>query len=200
MIFTLFIKEGGSIGVMKMCNEHQKIEEFFRRNMEQVKNPIISSFLADAKNLYLVQNAILYPTDCNMKMVDETFQSHYIRVRKIKYVSSLIYYFSLDFDKKRRRLQNRYLLIVDNGISEFDSAGEDERIEEGLLDTVENEELFKALRKLTDKQLQILEMIYVKDSPIKVIAESLQTTPQNISNLHRKALNKLHHMLRKEVN
>lgn len=97
-------------------------------------------------------------------------------------------------------MQNRYLLIVDNGISEFDSAGEDERIEEGLLDTVENEELFKALRKLTDKQLQILEMIYVKDSPIKVIAESLQTTPQNISNLHRKALNKLHHMLRKEVN
>ncbi|WP_404803607.1 RNA polymerase sigma factor [Lysinibacillus sp. S1] len=54
------------------------------------------------------------------------------------------------------------------------------------------------MQKLTDKQLQILEMIYVKDYSIKVIAETLKTTPQNISNLHRKALKKLHHIIRKE--
>ncbi|WP_155590016.1 RNA polymerase sigma factor [Lysinibacillus cavernae] len=181
-----------------MSNEYQRIEEFFCRNMEQIKNPIIKSFLADAQNLYLVQKAILYPTDRNMKMVDETFQSHYIRVRTIKYVSNLIYFYSLDFDKKRRRLQNRYLLIVDNGLLETDSTREGDRIGKGLLDTVENEKLFISLKKLTHKQLQILEMIYVKDCSIKVIAETLQTTPQNISNLHRKALKKLHHMLRKE--
>ena len=34
-------------------------------------------------------------------------------------------------------------------------------------------------------------MIYVKELSIKEIAHTLQTTPQNISNLHRKALNKL---------
>jgi len=54
------------------------------------------------------------------------------------------------------------------------------------------------LKSLTDKQLQILEMIYVKDYSIKAIAETLQTTPQNISNLHRKALKNLQQKLHKE--
>ncbi|MGE7910820.1 sigma-70 family RNA polymerase sigma factor [Lysinibacillus xylanilyticus] len=194
-----------------MEKDNQKIEDFFYRNNEQVNNPIIKSFLSDSQNLYLVQKAILYPTDINRKLVDESFQSHYKNVRKTKYVSNLIYFFSLDFDKKRRRLQNRSLLILDKGLSEKDGKTAIERIEdasneteldnivgEGLLDNIEDEELLKSLQKLTVKQLQILEMIYVKELSIKDIAQTLQTTPQNISNLHRKALNKLNNTFRKK--
>ncbi|MFJ7890035.1 sigma-70 family RNA polymerase sigma factor [Lysinibacillus xylanilyticus] len=194
-----------------MEKDNQKIEDFFYRNNEQVNNPIIKSFLSDSQNLYLVQKAILYPTDINRKLVDESFQSHYKNVRKTKYVSNLIYFFSLDFDKKRRRLQNRSLLILDKGLSEKDGKAAIERIEdasneteldiivgEGLLDNIEDEQLLKSLQKLTVKQLQILEMIYVKELSIKEIAQTLQTTPQNISNLHRKALNKLNNTLRKK--
>jgi len=194
-----------------MEKDNQKIEEFFYRNNEQVNNPIIKSFLSDSKNLYLVQKAILYPTDINKKLVDESFQSHYINVRKIKYVSNLIYFFSLDFDKKRRNLQKHTLLILDKGLSEEGGTTakeqvEDARIEkeldtivgEGLLDNIEDEQLLKSLQKLTVRQLQILEMIYVKELSIKEIAQTLRTTPQNISNLHRKALNKLNNTLRKK--
>ncbi|MFJ6264156.1 sigma-70 family RNA polymerase sigma factor [Lysinibacillus xylanilyticus] len=194
-----------------MKKDNQKIEDFFYRNNEQVNNPIIKSFLSDSQNLYLVQKAILYPTDINRKLVDESFQSHYKKVRKTKYVSNLIYFFSLDFDKKRRRLQNRSLLILDKGLSEKDGKTAIERIEdasnetgldnivgEGLLDNIEDEQLLMSLQKLTVKQLQILEMIYVKELSIKEIAQTLQTTPQNISNLHRKALNKLNNTLRKK--
>jgi len=143
--------------------------------------------------------------------VDESFQSHYKNVRKTKYVSNLIYFFSLDFDKKRRRLRKRSLLILDKGLSEKDGKTAIERIEdasnetepdnivgEGLLDNIEDEQLLKSLQKLTVKQLQILEMIYVKELSIKEIAQTLQTTPQNISNLHRKALNNLNNSLRKK--
>ncbi|KOS63839.1 sigma-70 family RNA polymerase sigma factor [Lysinibacillus sp. FJAT-14222] len=194
-----------------MGNDNQKIEEFFYKNNKQVNNPIIKSFLSDSENLYLVQKAILYPTDINKKLVDESFQTHYINVRKIKYVSNLIYFFSLDFDKKRRRVQNRILLILDKGLSEEGGTTAKELIEdvsnenelnnivgEGLLDNIEDDQLLKSLQKLTVKQLQILEMIYVKDLSIKEIAQTLQTTPQNISNLHRKALNKLNNTLRKK--
>lgn len=194
-----------------MEKDNQKIEEFFYRNNEQVNNPIIKSFLSDSQNLYLVQKAILYPTDINKRRVDESFQSHYKNVRKTKYVSNLIYFFSLDFDKKRRRLQNRSLLILDKGLSEKDGKTAKELIEdvrndmeldnivgEGLLDNIEDEQLLKSLQKLTVKQLQILEMIYVKELSIKEIAQTLRTTPQNISNLHRKALNKLNNTLRKK--
>jgi len=195
-----------------MWKDNQKIEEFFYRNNEQVNNPIIKSFLSDSKNLYLVQKAILYPTDINKKLVDESFQSHYINVRKIKYVSNLIYFFSLDFDKKRRKLQNRTFLILDKGLLEEGGTTAIEQIEdasnkkeldnivgEGLLDNIEDEQLVKSLQKLTVRQLQILEMIYVIELSIKEIAQALQTTPQNISNLHRKALNKLNNTLRKKV-
>jgi len=194
-----------------MEKDNQKIEDFFYRNNEQVNNPIIKSFLSDSHNLYLVQKAILYPTDINRKLVDESFQSHYKNVKKTKYVSNLIYFFSLDYDKKRRRLQNRSLLILDKGLSEKDGKTAIERIEdasneteldnivgEGLMDNIEDEQLLKSLQKLTVKQLQILEMIYVKELSIKEIAQTLQTTPQNISNLHRKALNKLNNTLRKK--
>ncbi|PJO40977.1 general stress protein, partial [Lysinibacillus xylanilyticus] len=111
-----------------MEKDNQKIEDFFYRNNEQINNPIIKSFLSDSQNLHLVQKAILYPTDINRKLVDESFQSHYKNVRKTKYVSNLIYFFSLDFDKKRRRLQNRSLLILDKGLSEKDGKTAIERI------------------------------------------------------------------------
>ncbi|WP_223556567.1 sigma-70 family RNA polymerase sigma factor [Lysinibacillus sphaericus] len=194
-----------------MEKDNQKVEEFFYRNNKQVNNPIIKSFLSDSENLYLVQKAILYPTDSNKKLVDESFQSHFINVRKIKYVSNLIYFFSLDFDKKRRKLQKHTLLILDKGLSEEGGTTAKEQIEdasnekelenivgEGLLDNIEDEQLLKSLQKLTVKQLQVLEMIYVKDLTTKEIAQKLRTTPQNISNLHRKALNKLNHTLRKK--
>ncbi|WP_433595397.1 sigma factor-like helix-turn-helix DNA-binding protein [Lysinibacillus xylanilyticus] len=193
-----------------MEKDIQKIEEFFYRNHKQVNNPIIKSFLLDSQNLYLVQKAILYPTDINKKLVDESFQSHYMNVRKTKYVSNLIYFFSLDFDKKRRRLQNRTLLVLDKGLSKDGGTTAKELIEdtsnekklnrivgEGLLDNIGDEKLFNSLKKLTVKQLQILEMIYVKEFSIKEIAQTLQTTPQNISNLHRNALNKLNNTLKK---
>ena len=194
-----------------MEKDNQKIEDFFYRNNEQVNNPIIKSFLSDSQNLYLVQKAILYPTEINRKLVEESFQSHYKNVKKTKYVSNLIYFFSLDFDKKRRRVQNRSLLILDKVFSEKDGKTAIERIEdtsneteldnivgEGLLDNIEDEQLLKSLQKLTVKQLQILEMIYEKELSIKEIAQTLQTTPQNISNLHRKALNKLNNSLKKK--
>ncbi|MEQ6357293.1 sigma-70 family RNA polymerase sigma factor [Lysinibacillus sp. M3] len=193
-----------------MEKDTQKIEEFFYRNNKQANNPIIKSFLSDSKNLYLVQKAILYPTNINKQLVDESFQSHYINVRKTKYVSNLIYFYSLDFDKKRRKLQKRSLLILDKDLSKDGGTTVKELIEnasnekdfdnivgKGLLDKIEDEKLLKSLQKLTVKQLQILEMIYVKDLSIKEIAQTLQTSPQNVSNLHRKALNKLNNTLSK---
>ncbi|UZM98872.1 hypothetical protein OL548_32180 [Lysinibacillus sp. MHQ-1] len=71
--------------MMMMKNENYKIENFFWQEYGTDKKIQLSkAFLANAKNLYLVEKAILYPTDCNMKLVDETFQLHYINVQKNK--------------------------------------------------------------------------------------------------------------------
>lgn len=68
-----------------------------------------------------------------------------------------------------------------------------------LLENIESEPLINALKTLTNRQLMILDMIYHKQFTPKEISDILQTTPQNISNLHRKSLRKLKRILREEV-
>ena len=94
---------------------------------------------------------------------------------------------------KRRRLQKRSLLILDKGLSEEGETTLKELIEDtrnengldhliggGLLDNIEDVQLLKSLQKLTVKQLQILEMIYVKELSIKEIAQILKQLPEYI--------------------
>ena len=100
--------------------------------------------MADAQNLYLVQHAILYPNDCNLKMVDETFQAHYQRVQKIKYISNLIYFFSLDFDKKEK-IAKSLLLVADSGLMD-DGIRDEESEEEGLLEKLKMNSSLKACK------------------------------------------------------
>ncbi|MCC2248968.1 sigma-70 family RNA polymerase sigma factor [Virgibacillus sp. AGTR] len=181
----------------------RKIDEFFKRNKENLKNPIIKSFLSDSKNYKLLLNYLLNTTDNNKKAVDNAFQLHYINVKKIKYISNLIYYFSVDFDKKKRRDVNRNLLVLDKRLPNDTTSTYKDLIEDksrnivnvfgaSLFDHIEDKKLVKALNYLTQKQLKIVEMIYLKNLSLKEIAKLLQSTPQNISNQHRKALKKLY--------
>lgn len=189
------------VQVSKM--DKQKIDDFFSRNKGNIKNPLIKNFLSDNKNLQLLLKAITNPTRENKEMVDSAFQSHYAKVKKIKYISNLIHFFSIDFDKRKRKHSERTLLVLDKSVSDDVATTQKELIEDenqdivntigtSLLDHIEDEKLAKALNCLTQKQLQILEMIYLKSISVKEIAILLQSTPQNISNHHRRSLKKLY--------
>lgn len=186
-----------------------KVDNFFWNNREKIKNPLIQGFLSNEANLSLLKEYILDPSYVNKAKVDEAFQIHYNQVRNTKYISNLIHFFSIDFDKRQRKQHEKDLLILDKNISS-DSATIIKEIipnysqnnipfENNLLDNVENENLIKSLKKLSDKQLIILDMIYLKRLPLKEISTMLQTTPQNISNHHRKSLKKLNQLLSEEV-
>lgn len=189
--------------------EEEKITEFILENRDKIENPIIQGFLSNEYNLSLLKKYILVPSDVNKNNVDEAFKFHYNRVLKIKYVSNLIHFFSMDYDKKRRKDNEKVLLILDKTSRNDDRTLIKDLIqdnnqvqhsyESNLLENIESVTLVGALKKLTDRQLKILDMIYHKQLPIKEISEILNTTPQNISNLHRKALKKLSHLLKEEV-
>lgn len=192
-----------------MMNNEEKIAEFFRKYRDKVQNPIIKGFLANEDNLSLLKKYILNPTDANKNKVDKAFKQHYNRVLKIKYVSNLIYFFTMDYNIKRRKENDTVLLILDKS-SEYDARTplkdliedkneEKHTLNRNLLDDIESERLIKALQTLTEKQLLILDLIYHKQLTLKEISEILKTTPQNISNLHRKSLKKLNQILSEEV-
>lgn len=183
-----------------------KIHDFFKKNEENINNPIVKSFISDDENRKLLEKAIVNPTTDNKNRVDVAFSEHYTRVKKIKYVSSLIHFFSIDYDKKKRTQRRRNLLILDKGLSNENEVTRKELIEDdtqhtntsfnSLEEQVENEHLENALKKLTRKQVEILEMMYLKNLTCKEISEIIQTTPQNVSNQHRKALRRLNYLIK----
>lgn len=165
----------------KKTTKNKVLRSFLYKNRRKLENPIIKEFLKEEKNFNLLMKAILNPTKYNKRAIDKAFYSHYLKVKKIKYVSTLIYFFSVDFDKKQRRYQNHNPLILDRDISNGVEATLKEIIPDNkqltdhvfgttLIDHIENEKLAKALKKLTEKQLQVLELIYLKNFSLKEIS------------------------------
>lgn len=178
-------------------------------NRRILNNPIIKSFLENERNYKLVQEAITNLTKENQEKVDRAFKEHYNKAKLIKYVSKLIHFFSIDYDKRINTFSKRFLLSLDQSLptdTETKTLAKDLIVSKNhlsfdttfgstLAEQIENEDLLLALEILTPKQLRIIELIYLNNLPIKVVAAFFDTSPQNISNQHRKALKKLHDQL-----
>ncbi|MFD2658527.1 sigma-70 family RNA polymerase sigma factor [Gracilibacillus thailandensis] len=191
----------------KKSSKESLMLKFIERNKEAIQNPIIESFLENDKNYELLQKAITNPTDENKREIDNAFKEHYKKIKKIKYISNLIRYFSIDYDKKIKKLNKRFSLTLDKEVLEEGNTtykdlietkplySEQEAYGKKLKDHIENDKLYQALNALTKKQLEILELKYLKEMSINEIAELIGTTSQNISNQHNKALKKLYKII-----
>ncbi|KYD20096.1 sigma-70 family RNA polymerase sigma factor [Saccharococcus caldoxylosilyticus] len=181
---------------------NDEVTKFFTNNKKALENPIVKGFLANKNNYELVVKAIIEPNKTNREKVDQAFTEHYKKIKKIKYINNLIRFFSIDFDKKIRKLNQRFLLTLDQPLTEDNSLTMKDLLidtntsvnvieQRSLKDQIENERLYQALDVLTQKQVLILEMIYVNNLSLREIANILDSTPQNVSNLHKRALKKL---------
>ncbi|WP_312755428.1 sigma-70 family RNA polymerase sigma factor [Rummeliibacillus suwonensis] len=164
------------------------------------KEPLIAGFLKDNRHYELYEKAILNPTIENKNKVEEMFKLYYEKVRMDAYIFNLIKYYAIDFDKKIKKLNNRYLLsldkptIKDEKLNLIDSIGNSIQFTtecKTLRDEITDEIIIRALNSLTDYQYKILDLIYVKNLTQKEITALVNSSPQNISNIHKKALRKL---------
>lgn len=117
--------------------------------------------------------------------------------RFIKYMANLIYYNSINHDKKRRIIANRYPLILENN-DLLESASYTDEIGLSSLDLkdhITDDSLYKAFETLTEQQQKILSLAYVKNLTDKEIAILLKVSQQNISKHRLKALDKLRRLL-----
>ncbi|GAA0504399.1 hypothetical protein GCM10008986_34920 [Salinibacillus aidingensis] len=125
----------------------------------------------------------------------------------MKYLITLIRYQSIDYDKKRRKLSERFPLIVDKPLCDEEDGEtvgslltmEHPDFEElfvkhnaqDLKDFVTSSALYNAIDTLTEKQRSVLKHFYVDNLSNKEIAHLYNESPQNISKLHQQALKKL---------
>lgn len=178
------------------------------------KQSIVQSFLQKTEHLELVKQAICFPTKLNKQAADEAFQRFYESVKALTYLSNLIYYNAINFDKTIQKHHNREMLLLDQPLQGKDEEGATHKdmlyqpasdivdviVGETISDYVEEKRLYQAIQTLTPKQQQILTYKYVHGFKNKKIAEVFEDTPQNVSKLHRRTLKKLKDYLQKERN
>jgi RNA polymerase sigma factor (sigma-70 family) len=187
---------------------HNQLDVFYEKYQDNLNQPIVESFLKEDKNYFLFKNAIIDPTEENKQRLDLVFKQHYKQVKMISYISKLIYFYSIDFDKKISLTNQRQLLNLDTPISTEEnnttskldvltSSKEDltylefENIQKDIQEYISNDNLFASLNLLSDKQLKILKLLYIVNYNNKEVAELLGESEQTVSYNHKKAIEKL---------
>ncbi|PDY77412.1 sigma-70 family RNA polymerase sigma factor [Bacillus cereus] len=189
------------------AEQFNELENVFLYSKDKLEQPIIKSFLALEENRGLLNKFRANPSGETQKRLDDAFKSFFKRVRKIKYFNNLIHFLSIDFDKKVRKNNERLSLTLDKPMIDETTTTIKDNFPDptaylnfvsnpSLLDDIENNKLYQSLENLTEKQLQIIELLYAKNLTNNEAAYYLNTSPQNVTNIHKKALNKLRSILK----
>jgi RNA polymerase sigma factor (sigma-70 family) len=184
------------------------VSEFYRHYPHLKQNKAVESFISHSDNQKLVENFLRHPSACKEECLNEAFKAHYFDIRFTSYVSSSLYFHSVNFDKHTRKYSERHPLTLDNQADEDGGSYVDLVPDPAsdiapftnystLMECVENEELLQAYKTLTDKQKHILDLAYVQELSDTEIARMLSVSQQAISKTHRKALRLLKFILEK---
>ncbi|WIY58992.1 sigma-70 family RNA polymerase sigma factor [Bacillus arachidis] len=194
----------------------KQIEDYLKKHRKRMNEPIVRNFLEKDENFNLFKNAIINPTLTNKKLLDQSFKAHYKQVKVFNYVSKLIHYYSIDFDKKvnlnkQRNLLNLDITVEDNGGNQasihdvLTSSDEDETYnnviqeEKYLKNHLSDEVLLSEFNKLSKKQIKILNLFYLKEYTNREIAQMLGESEQTISYNHKSAIKKLKQAMKLEL-
>lgn len=184
------------------------IQKFISKHSKSFSNPVLKNFLKEEAHLTLFIQAVTSPTRENQKALDHTFKKFYQRIRIINFLSTILYYGAIDYDKKNRKHNQRYALILDKpiGISSEDAgvtmvdliASPDAEMDDlisskhdTLEENISRSSLIKALRTLTDKEKEILDLAYLHDMSDRSIARKVGLSHQAIGKTRKKALSKI---------
>jgi RNA polymerase sigma factor (sigma-70 family) len=190
-------------------DQHPHLSTKFNRYVEQyqefLSNPVMKAFLDKEENLIIFAEAICFPCKKNKGNLDRKFKQFYLELRLTKYLSTLLHYDSIYFDKRKRKIANRFPLLLDQPINYggeeltllvdiIPSEGlvketeriflESHRLEEHLTDM----KLFEAIKILTDRQKRILELSFIEQMSDRRISNELGVSQQSISKTRNKAL------------
>jgi len=166
------------------------LKDYMSKHQSFISNPLIKSFLQNSQNLCNLERAVTSPTKENLDEVDRDFKKFYLKIRLTAYITKIINNYSVNYDKKIRTREERYPLIM--GENFYLTVPAPNEISEmqiiNFLDTIEDPCLYKAIRKLTPKQLLIIELAYIHGLADRQIAVILLITRQAVTKARNKAL------------
>ncbi|MEC1259589.1 sigma-70 family RNA polymerase sigma factor [Bacillus swezeyi] len=176
-------------------------QALLRSKMKEItEHPLVKHFLSDPRCDRLFRHVMEHPDSEEAEFLDLEFKQFYKDIRIIKYVNSMIRIFSVDFDKRVRKNRQRFPLIVDgdSNITEpprGDAFDDYLNGEEDLSKHLQDQSIYEAFLQLTRKQREVLTQIYLHGASMQEIADSLGESRQNISKIHKRAIEKIRNML-----
>lgn len=213
-VHYLVEKVGGENVELERLDEAciQNLERFREENKEFLENKITQSFLKDEKNQRLLLEAICNPTKENKEKLDIEFKKFYFSIRFTAFISSSLYFNAINFDKRYRKMSERYILTVDKPLGDeedtsFKDIIADSQAEiqieniiqsDDITDYIEDPVLYEAILTLSDKQREVINLAYVKGLSDTEIGKMLNKSQQAISKMRNRALKKICNFIKEE--
>ena len=161
--------------------------------MNPDKQRIIHAFLKCPENKKLLveyQNT----NSAELKIqIDLEFKKFYQNYRILSYLIKVLHFESKHFDKQIRTHRNKNQLIIDSDINftniHLDNFVTDPiALSEDITDHISSDNLFNCVRKLTNRQRDVISLFYVKQMTEKEIAKKLGITQQAVSKIRNNVL------------
>lgn len=194
-----------------ICNDYEKdVDDYLVKTEKHLHNPIIKSFLAAPENMALLKEVIDNPTDILKKKLDDIFREFYFKIRFTTYLSQVIYFNAINYDKKIKLFLDRNISILDRPLKNDREGTMIDRLSSAvwqdgqeisssnISDHLTCPSLFIGTQLLTENQRQLLSLAYVHGFSDSEIAAYLKKSQQAVSRSHRKALKKLREILEKD--
>lgn len=185
---------------MEIKNDCIKFRNFIQENKAFLNNPVIKEFLSNKANYNLLRQSICNPTCQNKEQLDLAFRGYYFNIRFTAYISSTIYYHAINLDKKIRQINYRFPITLDQPVNEESEISikdmtvyhEDFELKsDDILDYITDLNIYKAIKRLTPNQRNILYLVYIKGLTDSETAEYLKKSQQTISKSRKQALKRI---------
>ncbi|MDO7907173.1 sigma-70 family RNA polymerase sigma factor [Paenibacillus sp. JX-17] len=172
------------------------------------KDTLLASFFAVPEHRRLFHEVQRKPNNENRQQLDEAFRIFFFDIRFRAYISMLVHYYAVGFDRRERRERSRYELILDQpvqpeegGTSRIElmadpiseNGSRDQEPAGGVLleDMIGCESLYVTLKKLTLREKEVITAAYVSQQSDTEIAGALGITQQAVSKTRSRAIRKL---------
>lgn len=165
--------------------------EFQTKNSVIFSNTVIQKFFESKKHIRLLCNFLLDSSEENKIKLEQAFKIFYFELRFVKYLSTTVHYASIDYDKKRKKREERMVMIYDQPINNEGTFCLGELFQEGINNEddnkkvvspdefgnlLENKSVYSVYSNLTEKQKLILTLSYSHNYQDKEIATMLHVS------------------------
>ncbi|TLS36652.1 sigma-70 family RNA polymerase sigma factor [Pseudalkalibacillus caeni] len=175
--------------------------DYIKGNEKFLSNPLVQSFLEHPETYRLFVKSVIFSNPVYKAEINSSFRQFFVKVRFLAYVSKLIRYYCINYDRKQKLECLRCLLTLDKPLSVEEEGEtlvdilEGKSLEEPFLEnTVEgltDKRLYFAFQKLTGKQKEVLHLSYVYEMKENEIASIKKISQQAVSRIKQRALSKL---------